>query len=193
MAVLSTHMAAIPEIVRNNETGLIVPAGDTAAMSEALRRLAASPDLRMSLAERAMAHVNREYRRGEELRPTARPAQGSGRYCQDEGGWTGRTQPGRRREGPAALQHDRQYWRGRSLAETRKARGTRSTPAFTRCASAAAVRDDEPTLLAPAPESRSTFRRRGWVYSCSRSRCSNTKSSGRKSGEESANARPCLT
>jgi len=61
MAVLSTDVAAIPEIVRNNETGLIVPAGDTAAISEALRRLAASPDLRMRLAERAMAHVNREY------------------------------------------------------------------------------------------------------------------------------------
>ena len=61
MAVVSTEMAAIPEIVRNNETGLTVPAGDTAAVSEALRRLAASPDLRMSLAERAMAHVNREY------------------------------------------------------------------------------------------------------------------------------------
>ena len=61
MAVLSTQVAAIPEIVRNNETGLTVPAGDTAAVIEALRRLAASPDLRMSLAERAMAHVNREY------------------------------------------------------------------------------------------------------------------------------------
>ena len=61
MAVVSTQMAAIPEIVRNNETGLTVPAGDTAAVSEALRRLVASPDLRMRLAERAMAHVSREY------------------------------------------------------------------------------------------------------------------------------------
>ena len=61
MAVVSTQMAAIPEIVRNNETGLTVPAGDTAAVSEALRRLAASPDLRMRLAERAMAHVSRDY------------------------------------------------------------------------------------------------------------------------------------
>jgi glycosyltransferase involved in cell wall biosynthesis len=61
MAVVSTNVAAIPEIVRDGETGLIVPPGDTAALTEALRRLAASPDLRMGLAERAIAHVGREY------------------------------------------------------------------------------------------------------------------------------------
>jgi glycosyltransferase involved in cell wall biosynthesis len=61
MAVVSTDVAAIPEIVRDGETGLTVPAGDTAALTEALRRLALSPDLRMSLAERAITHVAREY------------------------------------------------------------------------------------------------------------------------------------
>lgn len=61
MAVVSTNVAAIPEIVRDGETGLIVPAGDTAALTEALRRLALSPDLRMSLAEHAISHVSREY------------------------------------------------------------------------------------------------------------------------------------
>ncbi len=57
LATVSTKIAAIPEIVRDGETGLTVPAGDTAAIIEALRRLATSPDLRMRLAEGAMAHV----------------------------------------------------------------------------------------------------------------------------------------
>jgi glycosyltransferase involved in cell wall biosynthesis len=61
MAVVSTNVAAIPEIVRDGETGLIVPAGDTGALTEALRRLVARPDLRLSLADRAIAHVSREY------------------------------------------------------------------------------------------------------------------------------------
>lgn len=61
MAVVSTKVAAIPEIVREGQTGLTVPAGDTAALTEALRRLALSPDLRLSLAERAIVHVAREY------------------------------------------------------------------------------------------------------------------------------------
>jgi glycosyltransferase involved in cell wall biosynthesis len=61
MAVVSTNVAAIPEIVRDGETGLTVPAGDTAALTEALRRLALGPDLRLSLAERAITHVTREY------------------------------------------------------------------------------------------------------------------------------------
>ena len=61
MSVVSTNVAAIPEIVRDGETGMIVPAGDTVALTEALRSLALSPDLRMRLAERARVHVAREY------------------------------------------------------------------------------------------------------------------------------------
>jgi len=61
MAVVSTNVAAIPEIVRDGETGLTVPPGNTHALTEALRRLALDPDLRMSLAERAISHVTREY------------------------------------------------------------------------------------------------------------------------------------
>lgn len=61
MAVISTDVAAIPEIVRNDETGLTVPAGDAAALTRALRHLAMSPDLRMRLSERALAHVAQSY------------------------------------------------------------------------------------------------------------------------------------
>lgn len=61
MAVISTNVAAIPEIVRPGETGLTVAAGDAAALTRALRELATNPDLRMSLGERALAHVTRNY------------------------------------------------------------------------------------------------------------------------------------
>jgi glycosyltransferase involved in cell wall biosynthesis len=61
MAVVSTRVAAIPEIVHDGVTGLTVPTGDTAALQEALRQLATNPDLRMRLAEKAMALVDRQY------------------------------------------------------------------------------------------------------------------------------------
>ena len=54
-------MAAIPEIVRNGDTGLTVPAGDAASLTQALRDLATNPALRVTLGEHAMAHVTRHY------------------------------------------------------------------------------------------------------------------------------------
>jgi glycosyltransferase involved in cell wall biosynthesis len=61
MAIISTNVAAIPEIVRNGETGLTVPAGDAVSLSQALRDLATNPSFRVTLGERAMAHVTRHY------------------------------------------------------------------------------------------------------------------------------------
>jgi glycosyltransferase involved in cell wall biosynthesis len=61
MAIISTNVAAIPEFVRNGETGLTVPAGDAASLTQALRDLATNPAFRMTLGERAMAHVMRHY------------------------------------------------------------------------------------------------------------------------------------
>jgi glycosyltransferase involved in cell wall biosynthesis len=61
MAIISTKVAAIPEFVRDGETGLTVPAGDAVSLTQALRELATNPTLRMSLGERAMAHVSRHY------------------------------------------------------------------------------------------------------------------------------------
>jgi glycosyltransferase involved in cell wall biosynthesis len=61
MAIISTNVAAIPEIVRNGETGLTVSAGDAVSLTQALRDLATNPSLRMALGERAMAHVARHY------------------------------------------------------------------------------------------------------------------------------------
>jgi glycosyltransferase involved in cell wall biosynthesis len=61
MAIISTDVAGIPEIVRNGETGLTVPVGDAASLTRALRGLATNPALRMTLGEGAMAHVARHY------------------------------------------------------------------------------------------------------------------------------------
>src|SRR5882724_8375347 len=61
MAIISTNVAAIPEIVRNGETGLTVPVGDAVSLTQALRDLATNPAFRMLLGERAMAHASRHY------------------------------------------------------------------------------------------------------------------------------------
>jgi glycosyltransferase involved in cell wall biosynthesis len=61
MAIISTRMAAIPELVRNGETGVMVPTGDVVSLTQALRDLATNPTLRITLGERAMAHVSRHY------------------------------------------------------------------------------------------------------------------------------------
>jgi glycosyltransferase involved in cell wall biosynthesis len=61
MAIISTNMAAIPEFVRDGETGLTVSAGDAVSLTQALRDLATNPTLRMTLGERALAHVSRHY------------------------------------------------------------------------------------------------------------------------------------
>jgi glycosyltransferase involved in cell wall biosynthesis len=61
MAIISTNVAAIPEIVRDGETGLTVPAGDAASLTQALRDLATNPTLRITFGERAMARVSRHY------------------------------------------------------------------------------------------------------------------------------------
>lgn len=61
LPLVSTTVAAIPEIVRDGETGLTVPPGDARALEDALRRLVAQPELRLRLGERAQAHVAREY------------------------------------------------------------------------------------------------------------------------------------
>lgn len=61
MAIISTSVAGIPEIVRNGETGLTVPAGDAGSLTQALRDLATYPALRVALGERAMTHVTRHY------------------------------------------------------------------------------------------------------------------------------------
>jgi glycosyltransferase involved in cell wall biosynthesis len=47
--VVASRIGAIPELVVEGETGFVVPAGDSAAIAQALERLAADPSLRARL------------------------------------------------------------------------------------------------------------------------------------------------
>lgn len=61
MAIISTEVAAIPEIVRHGETGLTTTPGDTAALVEAIRQLVNDGELRVRLGLQAAAHIARNY------------------------------------------------------------------------------------------------------------------------------------
>lgn len=53
--VVSTAVGAVPDVVREGATGLIVPIGDESALADALERLAVDAALRAQIAERAGA------------------------------------------------------------------------------------------------------------------------------------------
>lgn len=61
LATVSTRVAAIPEIVRDGETGFLINPGDAAALTEALRKLIVNPELRLEFGERAVTRVSHEY------------------------------------------------------------------------------------------------------------------------------------
>ena len=61
LPVISTRVAAIPEIVREGETGTLIPVGNVAALTEALRRLVAEPALRLDQGSRAVQVVSRTF------------------------------------------------------------------------------------------------------------------------------------
>jgi 2-deoxystreptamine N-acetyl-D-glucosaminyltransferase/2-deoxystreptamine glucosyltransferase len=60
LPVVASAVGGIPEVVRDGETGLLVPPLDVAALAEVLDRLAADPGLRARLAEGARTHA-RDY------------------------------------------------------------------------------------------------------------------------------------
>ena len=55
LPVVATPVGAVPDIIRHEETGLLVPQGDPAALSAALRRLLTDQDLRHRLGRAAQA------------------------------------------------------------------------------------------------------------------------------------------
>ncbi|MGE4219817.1 MAG: glycosyltransferase [Alphaproteobacteria bacterium] len=61
LAVAATAFAAIPELVRDGETGLLVPPGDPAALAAALDRLIRDPALRSRLGAAGAARVRAEF------------------------------------------------------------------------------------------------------------------------------------
>ena len=61
LPLVSTQVAAIPEIVRDGETGLLVPKGDVLALTAALRRLIDDVALRRQLGACAAERVAKDY------------------------------------------------------------------------------------------------------------------------------------
>jgi glycosyltransferase involved in cell wall biosynthesis len=61
LPLVSTDVGAIEEIVRNGETGLLVPPGDVVALTSALRRLAEDGELRRRLGAGAHRLTAREF------------------------------------------------------------------------------------------------------------------------------------
>ena len=59
--IVASRAGGIPEIVRQGENGLLVPAGDTAALRTALRTLLADPVLRHRMGQRGRAIVARDF------------------------------------------------------------------------------------------------------------------------------------
>lgn len=59
--VVATRVGALPEILRDGETGLLVPADDAGAIAEAIRRLIDDPALRRRLVQNAMRDVHERF------------------------------------------------------------------------------------------------------------------------------------
>ncbi|MCA9873801.1 MAG: glycosyltransferase family 4 protein [Anaerolineales bacterium] len=61
LPVVSTAVAAIPEIVIEGETGFLVPTGDVSALAHALRQLVEDPEMRLRLGETAVTQIRRTF------------------------------------------------------------------------------------------------------------------------------------
>jgi glycosyltransferase involved in cell wall biosynthesis len=57
LPAVGTRITAIPEVVLDGETGVLVPPRDRGALAAALGRLLASPGLRLEMGTRARRHV----------------------------------------------------------------------------------------------------------------------------------------
>lgn len=72
LAVVSTRVAGIPELVEDGASGLLVSPSSAEALLPPLRRLAAEPDLRAALGRRARARIREGYSVDEVGRKMAR-------------------------------------------------------------------------------------------------------------------------
>ena len=61
LACLSTNISAIPELIEDGETGILVEADDAEALASALARLIGNPNQRMRLARAAAERVTRDF------------------------------------------------------------------------------------------------------------------------------------
>jgi colanic acid/amylovoran biosynthesis glycosyltransferase len=61
LPVIASRLSGIPEVVRHDVNGLLVPPGDAAALAEAITRLAGDPTLRRHLGGNGRSTVRREF------------------------------------------------------------------------------------------------------------------------------------
>lgn len=61
LPTVSTSLAAIPEIVREGETGYVVSPGDVTAITEALRHLILDSQTRFKMGQQAIEHVKHQH------------------------------------------------------------------------------------------------------------------------------------
>lgn len=62
LPVVTTPVGAIPELVIPEQTGVLVPPGDSSALAEALARLVKNPELRIELGRMARERISRHFR-----------------------------------------------------------------------------------------------------------------------------------
>jgi glycosyltransferase involved in cell wall biosynthesis len=60
-AMVVSDVGGLPEIVTNDQTGLLVPPRDPAAIAAAITRLATAPELRAGFARAAQDKIRREF------------------------------------------------------------------------------------------------------------------------------------
>ncbi|QNQ08583.1 glycosyltransferase family 4 protein [Sphingomonas alpina] len=58
---ITTAISGIPELIRDGDTGLLVPPGDAHALAEALLRVQRDPQAALEMARRGRAHVEAEF------------------------------------------------------------------------------------------------------------------------------------
>lgn len=61
LAVVASRIGGLPELIRHDESGLLVPPGDAAALARAIGRLAADPALRQRLAEAGRRRIGEAF------------------------------------------------------------------------------------------------------------------------------------
>jgi glycosyltransferase involved in cell wall biosynthesis len=61
LACVSTTVSGVPELVKDGETGVLVPPDDPAALAQAIEKLGRDPALRSRLGAAAERRVRREF------------------------------------------------------------------------------------------------------------------------------------
>ncbi len=69
-AIIATRVGGVPEIIRHNETGILIPPGDPLALAQAIQALAGSKETRAALGEEARRFTEQRFHFDEMLKQT---------------------------------------------------------------------------------------------------------------------------